>query len=278
MKKKLTPLLAGLVLMPAAGHLLADQPAVSAPQEQQATAPSYLGVGVGPVPQAVQAQLPENITHNQGLMVMRVMPGSPAEQSGLQQHDVLLSANGQTLITPDDLIKAVNKTAPGDKISLEILRHGKVQKLDATLAAKKVRQPPRIAPNRPPMSGPHSRMPARPALPDSGTHTQVWESFQAMTVNKQPDGSYQASVAFLDDKGNKQQFEFQGSRDEIVEQIKKEPKLPESQKQQLLNALQDDNTGFPGDMFPAFPDMEQLERDFFQPPPWARPYRRGFWD
>ncbi|BAO44191.1 S1C family serine protease [Thiolapillus brandeum] len=268
MKRKLTPLLAGLMLMPAAGHLLADQPA-AASQQQQAPVPAYLGVAVGPVPQAVQAQLPQDITHNQGLMVVRVMPGSPAEQSGLKQHDVLLSANGQALIAPDDLVKAVNETSPGKPLSLEILRHGKVEKLEATLAAKEPRQ------SR--LRGPRT-MPHHPALQDNNTAPQVWESFQAMSVSKQPDGSYRASVEFLDDKGNKQQFEFQGSRDEIAEQIKQESKLPDDQKQQLLNALQDNNMGFPGDMFPAFPDMEQIEREFFQPPPWARPHRRGFWD
>ncbi len=278
MKTNLAPLLAGLMLLPVAGQALAGQGATSPASQaaQQASAPSYLGVAVGPVPQAVQAQLPEDITHNQGLMVMRVMPGSPAEQAGLKQHDVLLGINGQALITPEELVKAVNDTAPGEKVSLEVLRHGAVKKLDVTLAAREMKHPPMA--RHPRLGIPRPMMPPAPPLSDNAPRAQVWESFQAMTVNKQPDGSYRASVEFLDDKGNRQQFEFQGSRDEVIEQVKKEPGLPDSQKQQLLNALQGNASAFPGDMFPAFPDFEQLEREFFQPPPWARPYRRGFWD
>ena len=276
MKKNLAPMLAGLMLLPGAAQVLAEQSAVPSSTEQQSRAPAYLGVAVGPVPLAVQAQLPKDITHNQGLMVMRVMPGSPAEQAGLQQHDVLLSINGRALITPDELVKAVNETAAGEKISLEVLRHGTVNKVDVTLAAKQIKRPPMQ--RHPRMGIPHSMMPPAPPLSDKGGRAQVWESFQAMTVNKQPDGSYRASVEFLDDKGNKQKFQFQGSRDEVIEQVKQEANLPDTQKQQLLNALQGNDVGFPGDLFPAFPDFEQLEREFFQPPPWARPYRRGFWD
>ncbi len=276
MKNKLAPMLAGLMLLPGAAQVLAQQSAAPDAAGQQTPAPAYLGVAVGPVPLAVQAQLPKNITHNQGLMVMRVMPGSPAEQAGLQQHDVLLSINGKALITPDELVKAVNETAAGEKVSLEFLRHGTVNKVDVTLAVKEINRPPMQ--RHPRMGIPRPMMPPAPPLSDQGGHAQVWESFQAMTVNKQPDGSYKASVEFLDDKGNRQQFEFQGSRDEVIEQVKQEANLPDSQKQQLLNALQGNNPGFPDDMFPAFPDFEQLEREFFQPPPWARPYRRGFWD
>ena len=276
MKKNLAPILAGLLLLPGAGQVLAQQSTASNAAEQQTAAPAYLGVAVGPVPLAVQAQLPKDITHDQGLMVMRVMPGSPAEQAGLKQHDVLLSIDGQALITPDELVKAINESAAGKKVSLEILRHGAVSKVDVTLGAREINRSP--MPWHPRMGVPRPMMPPSPPLSGHGGQTQVWESFQAMTVNKQPDGSYKATVEFLDDKGNKQQFEFQGSRDEVIEQVKKEPGLPDSQKQQLLNALLDNNPGFPGDMFPAFPDFEELEREFFQPPPWARPYRRGFWD
>ncbi|WP_456373392.1 S1C family serine protease [Thiolapillus sp.] len=276
MKKKLAPLLTALALLPAAGYLLAETPATSEKSIEQPSAPSYLGVAIGPIPQAVQAQLPQNITHNQGLLVMRVMPGSPAEKAGLRQHDVLLAIDGQALITPEDLVKAVDAGKPGTTVNLEILRHGAVQKKDVTLAAREIRHPAMML-RHPRMNTARPLMPSMPATPD-GVQSGVWQSFQAMTVTKQPDGSYHAGVEFLDEKGDKQQFEFKGSRDEVIEQVKQESRLPQAQKQQLLNALQDHDPGFPGDMFPAFPDFEQLEREFFQPPPWARYNRRGFWD
>jgi len=237
--------------------------------------PAWLGVAIGPVPQVVQAQLPDTIADNQGLMVMRVVPGSPAEKGGIRQHDVLLTYNGEKLFAPRDLVERVRGAKPGDKVKLEVVRHGKPVTVEVELES---RQPParlRRPPSPPPMQAP--RTPGAPQV-----ESRVWESFQSMSVMKNPDGKYSAVVEFLDSDGNKKRFEYQGTRDEISTQVKKEKELPDALKRQLLDALSDRMPVMPMDFpaFPEMPDFRELEREFFAPPPWFRQQqgRPGFWD
>jgi len=269
-KKNLILGMVAALSLPAASVLQAED---AAPAAQQQSAPAYLGIVVGPVPQVVQAQLPEDIAQGQGLMVMRVMPDSPAATDGLKSHDVLLTLDGKKLISPDDLVSNIRSKTAGEKIKLEILRHGKVKDLEVTLAAQKRYQPESRVP-----PFPRQMMPHRSPLPDARSEVQVEESFESMSVNRLPNGKYKAMIEFLDQDGNMKKFEYEGSKDEIAEQVKKEEALPGPQKDQLLNALGGNVNAFPMRGFPAFPDMQDIERDFFSPPPWARPHRQGFWD
>lgn len=245
----------------------------AAPKTQQQSAPAYLGVVVGPVPQAVQAQLPENLTKGQGLMVVRVMPDSPAATAGVKPHDVLLTIDGKELISPHDLVSNVRNKAAGEKATLNILRHGKITSMDVTLAVQNQFQHRPMHPDFPPRM-----MPRRHLQPEFQPEVKVEESFEAMSVNRLPNGKYKAMIEFLDQQGNMKKFEYEGSRDELAEQIKKEKELPDAQKEQLLNSLGGKASGLSMPGFPAFPDMQDIERDFFSPPPWARPYRQSFWD
>ncbi|WP_456379529.1 PDZ domain-containing protein [Thiolapillus sp.] len=261
--------------LPAAAVLQAEEASPSyGEQQQQSVAPVYLGVIVGPVPWAVQAQLPEDITHGQGLMVMRVMPGSPAALAGLKPHDVLLTFNGKILISPEDLVNSVRNTKAGEKSRVQILRHGKVTDIDVTMASPEKNQ---LAPIRP-WGFPHQMAPQPGYPPVPGAEVRIQENFQAMAVSKLPDGKYKAMIEFLDQDGITKKFEYEGSLDELREQIKKEKELPEPQKQQLLGALNGNTQGLPMQGFPVFPNMQDPGWGFFSPPPWARPYWPSFWD
>ncbi|WP_456413265.1 S1C family serine protease [Thiolapillus sp.] len=271
MKKKNLALAVAAALSLPPAVLQAEEATPGPPgQQQQNAAPVYLGVVVGPVPQAVQAQLPEDITHGQGLMVMRVMPDSPAARAGLKPHDVLLAFDGKILISPEDLVNGVGKTRAGEKASVQILRHGKVTNVDVTMASA---AESRFAPTRP-GEFPRHMAPWPGYQPAPRAEVQVQESFQSLAVSKLPDGKYKAMIEFLDQDGVTKKFEYEGSREELREQIEKEDKLPGPQKQQLLNALSGNMRDLPFQGFPAFPNM----REFFSPPPWASPYRPGFWD
>lgn len=227
---------------------------------------AYLGVGVGPVPAPVQAQLPAEVEKNQGLMVLKIMPGSPAAKGGIEIHDVLLSYDGTKLYKLRDLITAVNAGKPGDKATLELVRNGKLTTLEITLASKASRFERRPHGYGPMMGGPKR---------GGQVESRVWQSFQSMSVNKGPDGRYRAMVEFLDPQGNSKRFEYDGSREEIREQVKKEKELPDGLKRQLLQSLSDQSAGYPQQMFPVFPD---IQREFFSPPPWFRQQRPSFWE
>lgn len=65
----------------------------------------WIGVGCEQVSDALRAHvdLPEGI----GLMVLQVMPKSPAFDAGIEKHDILVSAGDRKLGTNDDLVAAV---------------------------------------------------------------------------------------------------------------------------------------------------------------------------
>ncbi len=55
-----------------------------------------------------------------GVPVLRVAPGSPAAQAGVQPGDVVLGADGQPVKRTADLIAVVSAKKPGDKVILEV--------------------------------------------------------------------------------------------------------------------------------------------------------------
>ncbi|KKI99237.1 HhoA/HhoB/HtrA family serine endopeptidase [Prochlorothrix hollandica] len=65
-----------------------------------------------------------------GVLVVRVMPGTPAEQSGIRRGDVITDIDGQAITTANQLQQTVDKTQVGQKLKLKIYRGQQVQTLD----------------------------------------------------------------------------------------------------------------------------------------------------
>lgn len=62
----------------------------------------------------------------QGVIVRSVLPNSPAAEAGLQQHDILLFANGEPITGMGVLAEEVKKVGPsGGQVTVELLRAGK---------------------------------------------------------------------------------------------------------------------------------------------------------
>ncbi|MGK5078285.1 Do family serine endopeptidase [Janthinobacterium sp. HLX7-2] len=76
----------------------------------------------------------------EGALVANVERGSPADAAGLKSGDVVRKVNGQRIIASADLPALVGTSLPGDKISMDVWRDGKIVSLMATLgnAADKV--------------------------------------------------------------------------------------------------------------------------------------------
>jgi S1-C subfamily serine protease len=62
-----------------------------------------------------------------------VFPGSPAEEAGLQDGDVITALNGEMIGANADLSMLVLSYGPGDTITLTVLRDGATLELDVTL-------------------------------------------------------------------------------------------------------------------------------------------------
>ncbi len=92
---------------------------------------SYLGVSL----QDIDRNLAEsyNLSKPEGSLVTQVAPNSPAARAGLQAGDVILKYNGTAISRTSELLNYLNRSAPKQKISLDILRDDKRRSISATL-------------------------------------------------------------------------------------------------------------------------------------------------
>ncbi|HUN67222.1 MAG TPA: DegQ family serine endoprotease [Burkholderiales bacterium] len=94
-----------------------------------------LGVTVQQLNQALADSF--GLKRAEGALVSSVVPGSAAEQAGLQPGDVILKFDGKPVGTANELSAMVGEASPGNKARLEVWRKGQSQELIATLGAAK---------------------------------------------------------------------------------------------------------------------------------------------
>jgi S1-C subfamily serine protease len=82
-----------------------------------------------------------DIPVDKGVVIMKVMPDSPAAIANLQQGDVIESMQGEKVETSEQVQSLVAKLSVGDNLSLTVLRNGKQEKLTATIGALPSTQP-----------------------------------------------------------------------------------------------------------------------------------------
>jgi serine protease Do len=73
------------------------------------------------------------LTSPEGALVVNVEPGGPADKAGLQAGDVVRRMDGKAIVSSGDLPAQVGAKLPGDKITLDLWRDGKMIALAATL-------------------------------------------------------------------------------------------------------------------------------------------------
>jgi putative serine protease PepD len=71
-----------------------------------------------------------------GVAIASVESGSGADSAGLKVGDVITGVDGASVTTAERLRAAIAAHAPGDKLSLSLLRGGKTQTLTVTLGAR----------------------------------------------------------------------------------------------------------------------------------------------
>ncbi len=97
-----------------------------------------LGLGVVSVPRrpipGVRGVLGVGLARaEQGARVAKVLPGTPAEKSGLLENDIITHFDGRPVGHQEDVIEALKSRSPGDLIRLSILRYGDELEVLATL-------------------------------------------------------------------------------------------------------------------------------------------------
>lgn len=90
--------------------------------------PSRLGIQL----QAMTAELREYfaVPRDRGVLVVRVEPGRPAAEAGVQVGDVIVGVDGEPVASPHQVVLAVAGAPQGAPLSLELVRKGKSKVLE----------------------------------------------------------------------------------------------------------------------------------------------------
>jgi S1-C subfamily serine protease len=72
-----------------------------------------------------------------GLLILWLEEGGPAEKGGLLVGDILTAVGGQKVSDPDDLFSALNNDTVGKSTPVEVLRGGKPETVNVTVGERK---------------------------------------------------------------------------------------------------------------------------------------------
>jgi serine protease Do len=108
----------------------------------------WLGVGIQPLSPDLAESF--GVKGEKGVLVNRVVSGSPAAAGGLRRGDIVISCGGERVVGVKEFQKMVAGLTPGKNVALEILRSGKRRSVTVKLAERKG-PPPRAAARRTPV-------------------------------------------------------------------------------------------------------------------------------
>jgi putative serine protease PepD len=109
---------------------------LSKPAEDRA----WLGVQVGNVDDESAAQQAGFPADARGALIVNVFSDSAAEAAGIEEGDLIVSIDDNTVASSNDLTEVLAKYKPGDDVDVKVLRDGGEQTLAVTLG----RRPPTL--------------------------------------------------------------------------------------------------------------------------------------
>ena len=98
----------------------------------------YLGVMLQDISPSMAKAL--QLDDHTGVLVTEVVEGSPADEAGLQDGDVILEFDGKTIDGSGDLTAAVRAAEPGDKVKVLVLRDGEQEKIKVEIGEKEAEE------------------------------------------------------------------------------------------------------------------------------------------
>lgn len=88
----------------------------------------YVGVSMVALNPEIKQELQNrqglNISEDKGVLIVKVMPNSPAQKAGLQQGDVITAIDDQEVTDPGEVQKTVDQLTIGETLSLKVTRQG----------------------------------------------------------------------------------------------------------------------------------------------------------
>jgi len=93
----------------------------------------WLGVAI----QEITPDLAEAFGVKEGVVVTRVIPGSPAEKAGIKPGDIIVAVNGEKVSNFRDLQLKIIKLKPGTEATITVLRKGKKKDIKVVIGELK---------------------------------------------------------------------------------------------------------------------------------------------
>jgi Do/DeqQ family serine protease len=109
---------------------------------------AYLGVQMATLTPQVKQEINKNpnagisVSEDQGVLVIKVMDGSPAARAGIRAGDVVKRVNGQDVTTADQLQNVVESIQVGSTLQIDLKREGRDQTISVQAGSYPVKADP----------------------------------------------------------------------------------------------------------------------------------------
>ena len=134
-----------------------------------------------------------------GALISGVEDGSAADRAGLKQGDVIVGINGEKIADNNALRNRIAGTRPGTRISLDIVRDGKPQSVQATVDQLDAKDALRATRGGYGSSEGGYGMTLEPLTPESARELGVRQREAVVVSDLDPDGAAAASGLQVDD-------------------------------------------------------------------------------
>ena len=110
------------------------QPVIAKLMKGQAIERGYLGVMMQDLTDDIADAL--GVPKGRGTLVARVEAGTPADKAGIKRGDVIVKVDGKEVTRDQTLSYVIANIDPGKRVPIEVIRDGKRQTLNVTLATR----------------------------------------------------------------------------------------------------------------------------------------------
>jgi C-terminal processing protease CtpA/Prc len=129
----LVALVAACVVVPAPA--LAGEREIKVIIETDDGGGGWLGIGIQELDSKIRTKLDID-SDIEGILITEIYDDSPAEEAGLQKHDILVSIDGEEGKDLSDFVNLIKANAPGADVEIQIYRDGKMKTVGATLGKR----------------------------------------------------------------------------------------------------------------------------------------------